>query len=400
MDSLLVINSGSSSIKFSLFSIKYDVDSKLKKEYSGMIDKILLEPSILIKDSVDQKILQKNIKFSGEKETFYEQAIDKIMEFVKTKGYKLAAAGHRIVHGGPKYSNPTILTNEIIDYLFSLTPIMPLHQPYNLEGVKILQKKFPTLLQIGCFDTGFHATCNPISQHYALPKEITDAGVRRYGFHGLSYEYIASQLPKYMSKKEAKGKFIIAHLGNGATMCAVKNQKSVATSIGFTGVGGLPMGTRPDSLDPGVMLYLMNTYKMDTKAMNDFIYKKCGLLGVSGISSDMRTLLESNTADAKLAIDIFVHRITLFVGSLAAELEGFDSLIFTGGIGENASLIREMVCKRLKWWGILIDKKKNADNNQKISTKKSKITVWVIPTNEELIIANHTLKKYLTNGKF
>ena len=393
MKTILIINSGSSTIKFSIFT-NPETD-KLTKIYSGIVDCILTQPHLTIKNLANNaKEIDSHIEMVGDKPTYYKQAIKCILAWIDEKGFDIIAAGHRIVHSGPNYSNPVIIDSEVLTELEKMTPLMPLHQPFNLKGIKILCQASPKLFQVGCFDTGFHATCNPISQHYALPKYLTDEGIRRYGFHGLSYEYIADQLPNYMSHEEAQGKFIIAHLGNGATMCGIKNQQSVATSIGATGLGGLPMGTRCDSIDPGLVLYLMEKYNWDTMRMQQLFYKESGLLGVSNLSSDMRVLLASDKPEAKLAIDIFVHRISIYAGLLAAELQGFDGFIFTGGIGENASPIREQVCDRLTWLGVLLDKEKNyAPSNaaRKINQEKSKTPVWVMPTDEESMIAKHTL---------
>lgn len=382
-DSILIINSGSSTIKFAIFN------NELKKEHIGLVDNILTDPMVFIKSSDGEKIKNK-IKVTGEKNTYYEQVIEYILYWIKKKKINIVAAGHRVVHGGPDYDTPVVIDEHIMQKLSSYSSIMPLHQPFNLQGINILKKKLPDLLQVACFDTAFHSTCNPISQHYALPKYITDTGVRRYGFHGLSYEYVASQLPNLMQKKIAEGKWVVAHLGSGATMCALENQKSVATSIGFTALGGLAMGTRCDSIDPGCVIYLMDTYNLNKDKLLDLVYKKSGLLGVSGISSDMRVLLESEEADAKLAIDIFVHRVSIMTGQLACEMQGIDGFVFTAGIGENAAPIREMICDKLKWLGIEIDQEKNLSSSKEariISAEKSKVPVWVIPTDEELMIA-------------
>ena len=391
MRAILVINSGSSTVKFSVFAIN---SHGVELQYKGIVDKIVTQPDIKIQTDQGETVLAEEISVSGDKEAHYQQAIEYILNWTNAKNYDIVAAGHRIVHGGPKYFKPIILTDQIAAELLDLSHIMPLHQPYNIKGVKVLQQELPDIIQVACFDTAFHATCNPISQHFALPKRFTDKGFRRYGFHGLSYEYVASQLPKYMGDK-AQGKFVVAHLGNGSTMCAIENQKSVATSIGFTGLGGLPMATRCDSIDPGAVLYLLDTYGFTTEELRRIFYKESGFLGVSGFSSDMRDLLASDKPEAKLAVDIFVNRIVAYTGMLAAELEGIDGFIFTAGIGENASPVREQVCEHLKWLGMELDLTKNqqrVSQPTEISSKDSKIPVWVIPTNEELMIAEHTLE--------
>ena len=391
MKAILVINSGSSTIKFSLFALLH---GNLVRKYKGMVDRVLIQP-VLTSESADGKEkFAETLEVSGCKDTYYQQAIEYILNWVTSKGFEIVGAGHRIVHSGPNYSEPVVLNDKITQELLDLTPIMPLHQPANINGVKILQEKMADVPQIGCFDTGFHATCNPISQTFAIPKKFRVAGIRRYGFHGLSYEYIATHLQNYMSEKEANGKFIVCHLGNGSTMCAIEHKKSVATSIGFTGLGGLPMGTRCDSLDPGTVLYLQEAYNLTTDELRNILYRECGLLGVSELSSDMRTLLESDSPEAKLAIDIYVHRIAIMAGQLAVELQGVDGIIFTAGIGENAPPIREMVCEKLKWLGVDLDVEKNKSPDKsarKISCGDSKIQVWVMPTDEEVVIAHHTL---------
>lgn len=394
MEIILVINSGSSTLKFSLFSIDKGV---VKKEYQGIVDRAFYEPTASIKSISTGKKEGEKINVAGDKSTYYQQSIEYILNWISSHKFNVVAAGHRVVHGGSDYFAPVILDDDVVCKLSRLSPVMPLHQPFNLKGVEVLRKRLPKVLQVACFDTAFHSTCNPISQHYALPKKITDAGVRRYGFHGLSYEYVALELAKIMPPKEAQGKFVVAHLGGGATMCAIHKQKSVATSIGFTGIGGLPMGTRCDSIDPGAVLYIMDKYSLDTKQMYDLLYKESGLLGVSGVSADMRDLLLSNKKEAKLAIDIFVHRVSIHAGSLAAELQGLDGFIFTGGIGENAAPIREMIGQNLMWFGAKIDHEKNHQqiiSPTKISAESSRVAIWVVPSDEDSMIAKHAFEIY------
>jgi acetate kinase len=303
--------------------------------------------------------------------------------------HELMATGHRVVHGGVAYSEPTLVTEGVLDGLSKLVPLAPLHQPHNLAPIRIVAGLMPQLPQVACFDTAFHHAQPEVAQAFALPSSITDRGVRRYGFHGLSYEYIASALPG-VDKAAAAGRVVVAHLGNGASMCAIKGGRSMASTMGFTAVDGLPMGTRSGALDPGVVLYLMDEMKMDARAIEKLIYQQSGLLGVSGISSDMRTLLASNEPRAKLAIDLFVYRIGRELGSLAAAIGGLDALVFTGGIGEKAAAIRERVCRDAAWLGIEFDAAANAKNGPAISTAASRVKAWVLPTNEELMIARHT----------
>ncbi|MCL5260680.1 MAG: acetate/propionate family kinase [Gammaproteobacteria bacterium] len=392
MRAILVINSGSSTIKFAVFSF---ADSKLKKEFKGVFDKILIAPTLNTEICRTGEKSSTHFTLEGSHESYYQQAIEHILSWISMHNCDIVAVGHRIVHGGQNYAASIILNEKILTELATLIPIMPLHQPFNIKGVKILQQVLPHTQQIACFDTGFHVTCNPISQTYAIQKKYRNEGIKRYGFHGLSYAFIASQLPVCMSEEEANKKFVVAHLGNGATMCAIHHKKSVATSIGMTGVGGLPMATRCDNLDPGAILYMLEHYEYSVSELREIFYKKSGLLGISELSPDMRDLLASNKPEAKFAIDIFVHNISNYAGMLAAELQGCDGFIFTGGIGENAAPIRQMVGERLGWLGAEIDPQKNSAKitaATKISSDSSKIPVWVIPTDEETIIAKDTLQ--------
>lgn len=388
MDSIIVVNAGSSSIKFSIYAAK----EKLDLLYKGSITNISSTPEIKIKKADGGEDFSKTLNQSDDN---YRQSIHAILNWVKEKKICLVAAGHRIVHGGD-YKSSVIIDDKVLKNLNSLIPFSPLHQPYNLKGVFLFQKEFPDLFQAASFDSAFHCTCNPVSQCYALPKYLRDEGIRRYGFHGLSYEFIAEDLSNHMSEKEARSKLVVAHLGSGSTLCALENKKSVATSIGLTSMGGLPMATRCGDVDPYLAVYLVDK-GWDTKKIQNLYYKESGLLGVSQISSDMKVLLESDSADAKLAVDIFIHRITTFTGSLAADLEGIDGFIFTGGIGENSSEVRERVIKKISWLGFDIDPSLNLSvkkEAKKVSKSSSKKPVWVIPTDEEIMIAKHTLKLY------
>jgi acetate kinase len=304
-------------------------------------------------------------------------------------GDRLVGVGHRVVHGGLEYTRPVRLSADVLATLEKFVPLAPLHQPHNLAPIRLLLERAPELAQVACFDTSFHRSNPEIAQMFALPAELHAQGVRRYGFHGLSYEYIASVLPKF-DTKAAGGRTVVLHLGNGSSMCAVRAGQSVASTMGFTAVDGLPMGTRTGSLDPGVILYLMDQRGMDTRAIEKLIYSQSGLLGVSGISSDMRTLLASDDARAKLAIDLYVYRIRRELGSLAAALKGLDAIVFTAGVGENAPSIRSRVCEDAAWLGVGLDLQANAAGGPCISVTGSKVSAWVIPTNEELMIARHT----------
>ena len=385
-DAIAVVNAGSSSIKFSLFA---EQDGELELKARGQIEGIYAAPHFVAKDSAGA-LLAENSWADGVK-LGHAGALDHLMGFVRGEfgQLRLAAVGHRVVHGGTEYAQPVRVDAKILSALEKYVPLAPLHQPHNLFPIRLLLERLPELVQVACFDTAFHRAQPSVAQLFALPKWLTERGVRRYGFHGLSYEYITQALPKY-DAKAARGKAIVLHLGNGASMCAISDGRSVASTMGFTAVDGLPMGTRCGSLDPGVMLYLMDELKMDTRTIEKLIYQQSGLLGVSGVSSDMRTLEESVEPDAKIAIELFAYRIGRELGSLAAALGGADAIVFTGGIGENSRSLREHVCRDAAWLGIELDTAANQANASRISTPASRVAAWVIPTNEELMIARHT----------
>jgi acetate kinase len=297
--------------------------------------------------------------------------------------------GHRVLHGGIDYKWPVIVDERVASAIEKLIPLAPLHQPHNLAPIRRLLDRVPELPQVACFDTSFHTTNPNVAQRFALPEELYEAGVRRYGFHGLSYEYIASVLGEF-DATAASGKVVVLHLGSGASMCAMESGRSVATTMGFTAIDGLPMGTRTGTLDPGVVLYLMDQHNMDARAIEKLLYNQSGLLGVSGLSSDMRQLLDSSDTRAKLAIDLYCYRIRREVGSLAAALGGLDAIVFTGGIGENSAAIRERVCRDAAWLGVELDASANTAGGPRISTSGARVSAWTIPTNEELMIARHT----------
>ena len=321
----------------------------------------------------------------------HDGALDHLIAFIRSgfADHRLVGVGHRVVHGGLEYATPVRLNPTVVAALEKYVPLAPLHQPHNLAPIRVLLERAPQLPQIACFDTAFHRGAPPVAQVFALPKSITDRGVRRYGFHGLSYEFIASVLPRY-DARAAAGRTIVLHLGNGSSMCAMARGASVASTMGFTAADGLPMGTRCGNLDPGVILYLMDELKMDARAIEKLIYQQSGLLGMSGISSDMRTLEASDAPEAKAAIDVFVYRIGRELGSLAAALGGLDAIVFTAGIGENSASLRARVCEGAAWLGIALDAAANAAGGPRISTAGSRTSAWVIPTNEELMIAQHT----------
>jgi acetate kinase len=297
--------------------------------------------------------------------------------------------GHRVVHGGAKYGGPVVVTPPVLEDLRALTPLAPLHQPYNVGAIEAVAERLPEVPQVACFDTSFHRETPAVGELIPLPRDICRDGVQRYGFHGLSYEYIASVLPD-VAPDIAEGRVIVAHLGSGASMCALKQRRSVDNTFGFTALDGLCMGTRPGTVDPGVILYLFQTLKLSAKEVETILYKKSGLLGISGISNDMRDLEASSEPGAKLAIDYFVYRAAKEIGALAAALGGIDGLVFTAGIGENSPEIRRRICQASAWLGLDLDQDANNRNERRISGASSRVQAWVIPTNEELMIARHT----------
>ena len=385
-DAILVLNAGSSSIKFSVF---LERGAALDLFLGGQLEGLYTEPRFKVKDAAGAVVGER--QWAAGEALGHDGAIAHLAGFLREQlgEHRLAAVGHRVVHGGLAYAAPVRLTAEIVGRLEQFIPLAPLHQPHNLKPVRLLLENQPLLPQVGCFDTAFHRNQPEVAQAFALPSAITDRGVRRYGFHGLSYEYIASILPQ-VDPRAAAGRSIVLHLGNGASLCAILGGRSVASTMGFTAVDGLPMGTRSGSLDPGVVLYLMDELKMDTRAIEKLLYQQSGLLGVSGVSSDMRTLLASDEPRAKFAVELFVYRIGRELGSLAAALGGLDALVFTAGIGEHSAEIRERICRAAAWLGVELDLAANAAGGPRLSMAGSRVAAWVIPTNEELMIARHT----------
>ncbi|HKA41355.1 MAG TPA: acetate/propionate family kinase [Burkholderiales bacterium] len=383
---ILVLNAGSSSIKFRLFT---EHSGELAAGIRGQIEGIHTAPHFIARDAEGRLLAEKSW---GERVALgHDGAVAYLSESLRGhgSGLELRAVGHRVVHGGPDYTRPMRLDAAALSALEKYIPLAPLHQPHNLAPIRMLLERQPALPQVACFDTAFHATNPDIARRFALPSELHDAGVRRYGFHGLSYEYVASVLPKH-DAGTAAGRTIVCHLGNGSSMCAIEAGRSIASTMGFTAVDGLPMGTRCGALDPGVLLYLMDERRMDARAIEKLIYNESGLLGVSGISSDMRKLLATDDPRAKLAIDLYVYRIRREVGSLAAALGGLDALVLTAGIGENSAAIRERICRDAAWLGVELDRAANEKGGPRISAPGSRVTAWVIPTNEELMIARQT----------
>jgi acetate kinase len=381
---ILVLNSGSSSIKFSLFD---EQEGLLNVLYKGQISNLGLDACFNVSG------LEDNETINLSKTTDHLSALKYLLDWLKPNmnSNKELFVGHRVVHGGDHYYLPVFITHEILSELKKLEPLAPLHQAYNLSAIESLMQVDKAIPQVACFDTAFHIEHGKPNNQFALPNEYYEKGIKRYGFHGLSYEYIAECI-KQGEPELSDGKIIVAHLGNGASLCALDQCKSIDSSMGFSALDGLMMGTRCGSIDAGVLLYLLEEEKLNTKQISDLLYKQSGLLGVSEITNDMSVLLQSTEATAQQAIDLYVHRIVREAGSMIALLKGLDGLVFTAGIGENAARIRKQVCEQLVWLGIEIDDKANEENNTVISATNSPIKVCVIPTNEELMIAQHTFE--------
>jgi acetate kinase len=382
---ILTINAGSSSIKFALFPLAHPISPEA--EVSGQIDGIGTNATKMVaKDRAGTKIADQAIAGQA---VSHDQAFDALLQWFQAtqSSWQIVAVGHRVVHGGDLYSQPTVVDAQVVEHLTSFIPLAPLHEPHNVAGIRALHKLLPDVPQIACFDTAFHRSQSDVAQAFALPRALSAEGIKRYGFHGLSYEFIARALPQHSSR--ATGRVVVAHLGNGASMAAMVNRKCVATTLGFSTIDGLMMGTRCGNLDPGVVLHLMETKGLSIKDMTRILYKESGLLGVSGISQDMRTLLASDKPEAEEAVKLFCYRIVRELGSLVAAAGGLDALVFTGGIGEHAAEVRRRVCEQSEWLGIRLDPEANARHDIVISAGDSSVDVLVIPTNEEWMMAHH-----------
>jgi len=387
MDTILVANAGSSSVKFQVFGI--GGQGNLQRQIKGQVDGVGSRPRMRIVSIAGDVLVDR---------TYEAIAISDVAAALATAGAWLrdevkinpAAIGHRVVHGGPDYDKPVRVDQAVLARLERYVSLAPLHQPYNLAPIRSILARFPDIPQVACFDTAFHRGHGALADHYAIPEQLYTEGVRRYGFHGLSYEYIANALPK-VAPEIASKRVIVAHLGSGASMCALNGGRSVESSMGFTALDGIPMGTRPGQIDPGIVLYLMSEKGMSPKDTQAFLYRECGLKGLSGISNDMRELLDSSDPRATFAIDYFVYRAGLNAGMLAAAMQGVDGFVFTAGIGENSPKTRAAISARLAWLGVSLDPEANASNAQTISGRDSRVPVYVVPTDEELMIARHTL---------
>ena len=382
-EAVLTLNAGSSSLKVALFPASGD-----QPMVTGLVDSIGPNAALKLKNERGEAIAP----VPGDMST-HAGAMQTVVASLR-RAYPdldLVAIGHRVVHGGDRHTAPALVDAAELQALDALSPFAPLHQPHNLAGIRAAMESFPGVPQVACFDTAFHRNHPWVNDTFALPRSFYDEGVRRYGFHGLSYDYVSGELAR-TAPQLAEGRVVIAHLGNGASMCALQDGRSMASTMGFSALDGLPMGTRSGQLDPGVMLYLMDQRGMSAAEISDLLYKRSGLLGLSGLSNDMRRLEAAGTPEATQAIDYFVFRAQREVGAMAAALGGIDALVFCGGIGENSRLIRARICERLDWMGIEIDHQRNAANDRVISSEMARTTVMIIPTNEELVIARAARK--------
>ena len=387
MDTILVVNAGSSSVKFQLFGI--EGPGALQRMIKGQIDGIGTRPRLAAFASDKSPLIDQT--YHADKVPDVPAAIAVVAAWLReTQSVNLVAVGHRVVHGGPDYSRPVAIDHTVLTNLERYVSLAPLHQPNNLAPIRTLLKVRPDLLQVACFDTAFHRGHDAVADYFAIPANFYTEGVRRYGFHGLSYEYVAERL-RDVIPTAAKGRVIVAHLGSGASMCALANGRSVESTMGFTALDGIPMGTRPGQIDPGVVLYLITERGMSAAAVQDMLYRESGLKGLSAISNDMRDLETKSDPAATLAVDYFVYRVGLHAGMLAAALGGLDAFVFTAGIGENSVTIRSRIAEKLAWLGAVFDNEANAAQKSVISRPESRVTLCVVPTDEELMIARHTL---------
>jgi acetate kinase len=382
-DAIVVLNAGSSSIKFCTFRRG---DAGLERELRGQVSGLGTAPRIAARrgaDVVVDRALEDNA-------ANHAQALDLLLDFlrIELRGETIVGVGHRVVHGGLEFMAPTRIDAGILERLRRYEPLAPLHQPHNLAAIRLMLERLPGVPEVACFDTAFHHTVPEVAQLFALPPRFAAAGIRRYGFHGLSYEYVASVLPA-LDAQAAAGRTVVFHLGNGSSMCALAGGRSVATTMGFTAVDGLPMGTRTGAMDPGVLLFMFDELGMSVREVERLLYHESGLLGMSGISSDVRDLLASDAAAARVALDVFVYRARRELGSLAAALGGLDAVVFTAGIGENQPEIRRRICRDAAWLGLELDDAANAAQGPRISAMGSRVAAWVVPTDEETMIARH-----------
>ena len=385
-EAIVVFNAGSTSLKFGAYAV--DETASLPLLCLGRIDSMQGDPHFVVKDAAGKPM---DAHEWGDGHTIdHRTAMHFILTWLETHldGTKVTAAGHRVVLGGTRFEIPVRIDGDVLDYLDSLTAMEPSHQPFNVRGARAFAEAFPGLPQVACFDTSFHRTMPEVAQTYALPQEVRDAGVRHWGYHGISYDYISRQVPKFAPDAR---RVIAAHLGGGASLCAMLDGRSVETTMGFAGVSGLPMATRSGDVPPGALFYLLRRKLFDDVSLEKMLYERAGLLGLSGTSGDMQVLQESSDPRAITAVEYFVYAMTKYVGAYATVLGGLDAFVFTAGIGENSAPVRAALCTKLAWLGVKLDARANASGGPCISTPDSTVSVWVIPTNEELMIAQHTL---------
>ena len=388
MDAFLVLNAGSSSLKFNVYVV--GAGESLFLMSKGQLDGIGTRPRLRARDDRGATLVDKS--FTPAEVPDLAEATGRVGAWLRERypDARLLAAGHRVAHGGPIYAAPVVVDDSVLKGLEQFIPLAPLHQPHHLRPMRTLAERFPGTLQVACFDTAFHREHAEVADRYALPDELYRDGIRRYGFHGLSYEYVAGRLPT-VAPEIAAGAVVVCHLGSGASMCAMRNGRSVDSTMGFTALDGLPMGTRCGQLDPGVVLHLLTEKGQSAKDVEQLLYQKSGLRGLSGISNDVRDLLSSADPRARLALDYFVYRVCRELGSLAAAMDGLDGVVFTAGIGENSPEIRARICARAGWLGLQLDDVANSGGGPRISVAGSRVSAWVIPTDEERMIATHTV---------
>jgi acetate kinase len=386
-DYAVVLNAGSSSLKFCVY--RRPAIEAWRLEARGQIEGIGTAPRFSAADEAGSRVADQQL----DKQTVHDgrTALDALAAWLRSRygGARVLGVGHRVVHGGARFTGPVRITPQVMEELRALIPLAPLHQPHNLAAIEAVSERLPDVPQVACFDTSFHRGQPAVAEVVPLPRDLCASGIQRYGFHGLSYEYIASVLPD-VAPEIAERRVVVAHLGSGSSLCALKGRKSIDSTLGFTALDGLCMGTRPGAIDPGVVLYLFQSLGLDAKEVETILYKKSGLLGISGISNDMRDLLASGEPAAQLAVDYFVYRAAKEIGALASVLGGIDGLVFTAGIGENSPEIRRRICEASAWLGLELDADANRAKGPRITRIGSRVSAWVIPTNEELIIARHT----------
>jgi acetate kinase len=390
--SILVINAGSSSLKFALYDAELDRPGalRLRGEVSGIGSSAL---RFSARDEAGRPI-HDGPRLYGVDPASHDAALEAVMTWIHdgAAAADLVAVGHRIVHGGDLYDDAVRIDAQVLDQLAALVPLARLHQPFGLAGVRAIRNQQPALLQVGCFDTAFHRTLPDVARRYALPRALTESGIRRYGFHGLSYAHLANELAGEMGDDFATSRVVAAHLGSGSSLCAMRGGRSLATTMGFTPLDGLVMGTRPGSIDPGILLYLLQERGMSVDALSRMLHRECGLLGISGTTADMQRLLESDAPAAQDAVESYVHAIMKEIGALATCLGGLDAIAFTAGIGERAAPIRASIVRALEWFGVRLDPQANAAHARRIEASDSRVRIFVIPTDEEGIIARETVR--------